>query len=56
MEYRRRRLGQVGHDVVPGLRQPALVEDVLDRLAHVVSPVVDVGSRSLADAGQRGKR
>ncbi len=34
VENGRRRLGEVGRDVVPGLRKPALVEDVLDLVGH----------------------
>jgi len=35
MEHGRRRRRQVGRDVVPGLRKPALVEDVLHLVGHV---------------------
>jgi hypothetical protein len=49
MEHRRRRLGQVGDDVVPLGRYVLLAEEILDLIGHVVPPCAaqgDVFSRA----------
>jgi hypothetical protein len=57
MEYRRGRRREVGGDVVPGLRQAALVEDELHLVGHRALLSFAGGSVwSLADSGRPGKR
>ncbi len=54
MEHRRRRLREVGGEVVPGLRQAGLVEDVLHRVAHAL-PLVGGGCGKCRGRRRRGQ-
>ena len=57
MEHRRGRRREIGGDVVPGLRQTALVEDELHLLGHhALLSLAGGGAWSLADSGRPGKR
>ena len=52
----RRRRGEIGGDVVPGLRKPALVEDVLHLVGHLA--LLSMGRRrfrSLSDSPRKDK-
>ena len=52
VEHGRRRLREIGRDVVPGLRKPALVEDVLHLVGHLA--LLSLGRRRSRESRQSG--
>ena len=57
MEHGRRRCREIGGDVVPGLRQPVLVEDVLHLIGHLaLLSLATAVTWSLAQPASTGKR